>query len=115
MRTYLFICLLVFPAFPTISSAFGDNAMDSLSSLRKEVLGIIKRNTGDFPDVHEQEVTVGFLINARNELIVLDVQGDSDSACEYVKEVLNYKKVKYKQARQLTRYSIKIQLVRWYS
>jgi len=86
----------------------GDNP---LNVLRNEISKIIREkadlSVASFDDV----VTVGFLINARNELIILDVNGDSAQACEYVKEILNYTRVKYNQARQLTRYSIKIHLV----
>lgn len=86
----------------------GDNSIDVL---RKEVTKLVQNNAILLPDIVDQVVTVGFLINARNELIILDVNGDSASACAYVKQILNYNKVKYNQVRQLTRYSIKIRLV----
>jgi len=62
-----------------------------------------------------QEVELSFLLNAKNEIVILDITGDSDEVCNYVREVLSYKKVKFRQARQLTSYSIKIQIVSNYS
>ncbi|MEO6133337.1 MAG: hypothetical protein ABIQ02_15965 [Saprospiraceae bacterium] len=80
--------------------------------LKKEVTKLIQNKMRLYENFSEQDVTIGFMINAKNELIILDVMGDSTSACEYVKQVLNYNKVKYQQARQLTRYSIKIRLMK---
>jgi len=82
-----------------------------LDVLKKEVTKILQKNTDGLPEVAGHEVTVGFLINARNEVIILDVNGDSAAACEYVKQILNYNKVKFCQARQLIRYSVTIHLV----
>ncbi|MEP6646412.1 MAG: hypothetical protein ABJC12_04935 [Saprospiraceae bacterium] len=84
----------------------------SLDVLKKEVTRLIQKNKTRLADMPEQDIEVGFLINAKNELIILDVNGDSTSACEYVKQILNYNKVKFCQAKQLTRYSIKIHLVK---
>lgn len=90
------------------SHARSDNSLDVL---RKEVTNLVRNKSAQWPETIDQVLTVGFLINARNEIIVLDVDGDSASLCAYVKQVLNYNKVKYNQVRQLTRYSIKIHLV----
>ncbi|HZV71990.1 MAG TPA: hypothetical protein VFG10_20775 [Saprospiraceae bacterium] len=86
----------------------GDNP---LNVLRNEISKIIRDKVDLSTTTFDDVVTVGFLINARNELIILDVNGDSEKACTHVKQVLNYTRVKYNQARQLTRYSIKIHLV----
>lgn len=83
----------------------------SLDVLKKEVTRLIQKNAIRLADMAEQDITVGFLINAKQELIILDVNGDSTSACEYVKQILNYNKVKYYQAKQLTRYSVTIHLI----
>ena len=84
----------------------------SLDELKKEIVNMLKNRDLSFLEKDMQKVSLDFLINARNELVVLDVYGDSISACEYVKEILNYKRVKYKQAKQLTRYMISICLVK---
>lgn len=104
----LFMTILV-PLTPiNASPGRGHNSLDVL---RKQVTKLVQNNAVMLPELVDQVVTVGFLINARNELIVMDVNGDSASACAYVKQILNYNKVKYKQMRQLTRYSISIHLV----
>lgn len=114
MKTLLIIFPILFIALASPVIAKTGHETDSLASLQREVLNLFKKNQIDFPDFEFQDVTVGFLINAKNELIVLDTNGDSAAACEYVKEILNYKKVKYKQAKQLTRYTITIHLVKDY-
>lgn len=98
-------------AFSTPVNASPIRGNTCLDVLRKEVINWVQNNAIPIPDVVDQVVTVGFMINAKKELIILDVTGDSAPACAYVKQVLNYNKVKYNQARQLTRYSIKIHLV----
>lgn len=105
----LLICLL--GAFQAEAQPEQRQTPDSLSILQRQVVHLFKKTAVPFPDIPEQDVTIGFLINARNEVIVTDVDGDSDAACDYVKEVLNYQRVKFFQPRQLTRYEIKVRLV----
>lgn len=93
-------------------SASDNKPESSLDGLRKEVIQLFQKKNADFPDLQDQAVTVDFLINARNELIVVDVKGDSAQGCEYVKQVLNYRKVRYNQVKQLTGYTITIHLVK---
>jgi hypothetical protein len=84
---------------------------DSLGMLQKEVAHLFEKNSLHLDNHLDQIVTVGFIINAKNEIIITDVTGDSDDACAFVKEVLNYKKLKFNRSKQLTRYSVTIHLV----
>ncbi len=112
MRTFQLAAIILSLSFISPLTASPGKGNNSLAILKKEVVQLFQKNTIPFPDIPDQEITVGFLINARNELIVIDVNGDSASACEYVKQVLNYNRVKYNQAKQLTRYTITIHLVK---
>lgn len=103
----LFQCLLLVPA-----NASPRHPSTSVADLKKEIFDILKNRNLNFLEKDVQHVEVDFLINARNQLVVLDVYGDSEAACEYVKEMLNYKKVNFKQTRQLTRYLVNIRLVK---
>lgn len=112
MKTLLITILSII--LSSLSPIFGSSERDdnSLIVLKKEVARLFHSNTVKYPDITDQDVTVGFLINAKNELIVLDVTGNSNSACEYVKQVLSYNRVKFNQEKQLTRYSLTIHLVK---
>ena len=88
-----------------------DRNPDPVDDLKQEVVKIFEKHNHSFPDIQPQEVSIGFMINAKNELVITDDQGNSADACDYVKRVLNYRKVKYQQSKQLTGYSLKIQLV----
>lgn len=107
--------LLFLSLFFTVSTlelkAEPNPSNSSLSALQKQIYILFTRTDVSFPDIPEQDVQIGFMINARNEIIVLDINGDSGPACAYVKQVLNYQKVKFTQARQLTRYNITIHLM----
>jgi hypothetical protein len=92
-------------------SATADTHVNN-DQLKKEIEGIVKKGTLKFMEADTEEVTVHFLINAQNELVIFDTTGDNEAACEHVKERLNYKQVKFKQARQLTPYEVNIKFVR---
>ncbi len=112
MRAFYPVTILLLLLLPVSLPAAPVKGNNSLVILKKEVESLLQKNICRFPDVRDQAVTVGFMINAKDELIVLDVDGDSASARDYVKEVLNYSKVKYCQAKQLTRYTLTIHLVK---
>ncbi len=92
--------------------AWAGNPHRSVDQLRKEVSSFFK--TRDLSFLHDpvEMVSVSFLINPKNELVILDVVGDDPKACTYVRDVLNFKKVDYMQAKQLTRYVVDVRLVR---
>ena len=112
MKKLLIISTIFLLPFTTLLSAVPVKSSNSFEILRKEVIQLFSKTNLKFPEIPNQAVTVGFLVNAKNELIITDVNGQCDAACEYVKSVLNFKKVKYCQAKQLTRYVITIQLVK---
>jgi hypothetical protein len=87
---------------------------DDLSNtqLAKKIESIVSKGSFKFMAEDTQEVTVRFLINAQNEVVIFETSGDSDAMCEHVKEVLNYRQVKFKQAKQLVPYEISIQFVK---
>jgi hypothetical protein len=80
--------------------------------LRKEITSMLRHQDLDFLLRPVETVEIEFLINPRNELVITDVKGDCGKACAYVKELLNFRKVNYKQPRQLMRYTVSIRLVR---
>ena len=112
MKKLLIISTVFLLPFTTLLSAAPVKWSNSFEILRKEVMQLFNKTTLQFPEIPDQSVTVGFLVNAKNELIITDVNGQCETACEYVKSVLNFKKVKYSQAKQLTRYVITIQLIK---
>ena len=112
MKTFVFAVIILVLPVTSLLSATPARGNNSLGVLKKEVAHFFQKNSAQFPDIPDQDVTVGFLINARGELIILDVNGDSASACEFVRQVLNYNRVKYTQTEQLTRYTITIHLVK---
>lgn len=103
------LSLILFVAGPLEAMAETNVNNDQL---KKEIEGIFKKGTLKFMEADTEEVTIHFLINAQNELVIFDTTGDNEAACEHVKERLNYKQVKFKQARQLTPYEINIKFVR---
>jgi len=105
----LLLGLIVFVIGPL--SARTGSAMNT-DQLKKEIEGIVNKGTMKFMEADTEDVTIHFLINAQNELVIFDVIGDNEAACDHVKERLNYKHVKFKQARQLIPYEVNIKFVR---
>lgn len=103
------LSLMLFVTGPV--SAKADTHVNN-DQLKKEIEGIVKKGTLKFMEADTEEVTVRFLINAQNELVIFDATGDNEAACAHVKERLSYKQVRFKQARQLTPYEVNIKFVR---
>jgi hypothetical protein len=101
-----FILVSLLPA-NSMAGHSSDNAM-----LQKEIAGIFRNGNLKNMSGDTQEVTIRFLINAQHEVVIFDASGDSDAACEHVKEVLNYRQVKFKEAKQLMPYEISILFVK---
>lgn len=80
--------------------------------LKKEIAGMIKSRDLHFLQHEVEKVTVAFLINARNQLVILDVTGESPVTCHFIRKVLSYQPVHYQQPRQLTRYTVELRLVK---
>src|SRR6187200_3040329 len=88
------VSLSVFPSFMEAGPSTSPTTI-----LHEEISGILKNADLSFLDNESETVTVDFVINARNEIVVLHTDGSNSRACDYVKEVLNFKKVKFKQAK----------------
>jgi len=84
----------------------------TVDQLRKEVAAFFKSKDLSFLDKNVEMVSVSFLINAKNELVIFNVSGDDADACDYVKEVLNFQKVNYSSAKPLAKYEVDIRLVK---
>lgn len=109
MRTFLFTILLALASNATLS-ANGFNPTDSLLEFKREVLSLFEKHLSNLPEIQDQDVTISFLINAKNELIILDVEGENNATCDIVRKVLSYKKVKYNPGKQLTSYKLKVHI-----
>jgi hypothetical protein len=98
------------------SSAFGGNNSlpshtSSIDQLRKEVSAFFKSQDLTFLKKNVEVIRVSFLINAKNELVISNVEGEDPDACDYVKRTLNFKRVNYAPAKQLAKYAVDIRLV----
>ncbi len=90
MKKILLSCIFALAAL-TVSFAHGDKPKaDTHEELRAEILSLIghpKMATGET----KERVTVNFLINAKNEIVILSTtNGDYDN---YLKSKLNYHKL----------------------
>lgn len=112
MKT-IFIQMLLWSSFMFVSSTMDAGPRNSPTSiLHEEISSFLQNRNLSFLDKESEMVTVDFLINAKNEIVVLHTEGNSSAACNYVKELLNFKKVKFRQAKQLTPYAVKIKLIK---
>ena len=112
MKTILLQALLSITllSFPSIMEARPKTSPTAI--LHQEISDLLKNADLSFLDSETETVTVDFVINARNEIVVLHTTGDNTFACDFVKKELNFRKVKFKQAKQLTPYTVNIQLIK---
>ncbi len=92
--------------FSTRSWAAGPGL--TTESLRKEIETMVRHENVSPASAPNQEVQVYFLINARQELVVFEVTGNNPDLCADVKTLLNFKKVNFKNAKQLSPYQVTI-------
>ncbi|MBP7239861.1 MAG: hypothetical protein KBA14_06515 [Saprospiraceae bacterium] len=112
MKTLL-IQMLFLSSFMLVSSTMDAGPRTSPTTvLHQEISSLFKDRNLSFLANEAELVTVDFLINAKNEIVVLHTEGNSTAACNYVKELLNFKKVKFRQAKQLTPYTVNIRLIK---
>lgn len=112
MKTPFFLSVVIGMLLFASSPVQAIDQKSCLEELKQEIRYILKNRDLHFLTSDTQQVTVEFVINARNELVIFDVSGSNESTCEYVKKVLNYKKVKYHQEKQLTPYAFNIVLIK---
>ena len=112
MKRGIFLLVTLLTTFAIHANAETNKPKSSADQLRKEVSDFFKNKDLTFLENPAEIVNVSFLINPKNELVILDVTGGDSAACDYVRQVLNFQQVKYTQARQLTRYVVDIRLVR---
>lgn len=101
--TLLFIILSV--SNPVLAAG---NQGTGVESLRKEIEGIVRHRPTPTGVSGVEEVKVDFLINANREVVVFGVTGDNLPLCDHVKSVLNFRKVSFREAKQLHPYSVTI-------
>ena len=107
MKTVLFLLVILLSGFAIPVSA-GGNSTEDYRQLEKQIVSFVKK--GIPSDMTEQPdvVTIRFLINAQHEIVIFDAQGLNETTTARVKEILNYRKVRYKGAKQLVPYEISI-------
>ena len=108
----ILVLLLASLAFSTPATATPADPNHSTQQLKKEIAAILHKQDLQFLEQPVEKVTVEFLINAKNEIVVLHVEGACDNTCNKIKEILGHQEVRYQQPRQLVRYKVDLRLVK---
>lgn len=112
MKNGIILLLAISLAFTLPVSANTTKPRSSTDQLRKEVAAHFKARDLSFMDNNVETVKVSFLINAKRELVISNVEGEDPDVCDYVKSVLNFKRVEYSSGKQLAKYAVEIRLVK---
>jgi hypothetical protein len=112
MKPMTLLCLLAVLITTQPAFAAPIHPATSTQQLKKEISAILHKQDLEFLQENVEKVTVEFLINARNEIVVLHVDGDHEGTCEAIKKILGYQPVRYQQPRQLMRYTVDLRLVK---
>jgi len=81
-------------------------------ALKGEIVELLTHRNFNFLDSSVAIITVEFLVNARSEVVILDVCGRDEAACAFVRRQLDHRNIHYKEKKQLTPYALTIRLVR---
>jgi|SRR5690606_23220407 hypothetical protein len=113
MKTYLFALLITLPMMANLGyAAVNDPRPDETGELKEEIDRMLRSKDLSVLKAPTEEAKVIFLINARNELVILDVISDNDALCDMIRNTLSFKKVRYHQPKQLTSYMVTVRMVK---
>jgi hypothetical protein len=111
MKTLLIIALsFSLSLFMPVKAIAGEKMGNE--QLVKEITELVKNEYPKFIHADPQEVTVHFQINAKNELVIFDTTGKDEDTCDKVKEVLNFKQIKFDQATPMKPYVVQIRFTK---
>ena len=103
----LFLALLSLPA--AVANGIGDNPNDQL---KKKVVKMIQKVDLSGLETPEAEAFVAFVLNDKNEIVVMSVDTESEFADQLIKSKLNYHEIDIEGVRKNTTYTIKMKFVR---
>ena len=112
MKTMLIPLLFLSSFFAFLPSTEAAPRKSTIDVLHQEISSMLSNRNLSFLDHDAEVVTIDFMINAKNEIVIVHTYGNSPAACDYVKDILNFRKVKYRQTKQLTPYVVNIRLIK---
>ena len=89
-------CLLITLLCATLSTAVhaNDNNRNVLDKLRDRIVKLVEKPDLEALGVEFEQLKVQFMINDRNEIVVIDTNTSNSIIDQYVKDKLNYQDVR---------------------
>lgn len=112
MKTFLFLSMLSTLILLPFAEVQAAKPYLSTQELKREIAGMLKNRDLHFLEKEVEMVNVEFLINAKNELVILAVKGENETTCDHIRNILGFQRVNYQQPRQLMRYKVDLRLVK---
>ena len=110
MKTIKKVALLLCAVLLLANSAYALNpALDSNEAkkeLRKEITALMKNPIME--GLNEVEASISFLINAKNEVVVLNVKTESNYIDRFIKSRLNYQEIDTRDLKKNKAYFLKV-------
>ena len=88
----VFIAAITLTLFTT-STAFAVTETTAKNNLRSEMVSLLGDQTSIELDTKTLKANVSFMVNEKNQIVILSVDSDNKRIDAYVKSKLNYKKV----------------------
>ncbi|WP_299709590.1 hypothetical protein [uncultured Tenacibaculum sp.] len=109
MKNLIIVCSLF-----VCSLAFANNSIRPSKKVKQELrTEIIKLLSSDRPEVNSDlTTTVDFMINDKNEIVIVDIQSDIKEIKAYVKRKLNYKTINANDVNKGKVYQLPITFVK---
>jgi hypothetical protein len=107
------LAVLIFVFAMSVTSTFANNE-DKLKKKKSEVRTEVVKLLGNYDrDLRSNlNTTVSFIINRKNEIVVLSVASKNQSLVSYVKRKLNYKKIKVSALNYMKVYQLPLKVKR---
>ena len=101
----LFFAALLCMLFASVST-FANTPNNDPNELRKEIMDLVKQIDISDSESNYERTYVQFIVNAKNEIVVVNVSSSDFSA--RIKDKLNYKKIRTEDVSQNEIYTIPV-------
>ena len=104
-KSKLFFAALLCMLFASVST-FANSADNDPNEIRKEILDLVKQIDISDIDSEYERTYIQFIVNAKNEIVVVNVSSSDFSA--RIKDKLNYKKLRTEDVKQNEIYTVPV-------
>ena len=112
MKTKMILMLVFLLSIGNVTAVNATSINDDSSVVQMEIQKILKKHPHKFAIEEDYVVSIEITLNDKNEIVVLEMDCEDKEITRYIKNTLNYKKIKGKLQGELSKYVIPLRFKR---